>query len=312
MQEFKERCDAEIRNGERPQDERGDHRGVVAERHAGDRHGQGRPRRPQQGDADDRPLGQGAGIQIRVYRRAGGKPLPLAAGRRVARRHGGGAAPVLRGAHPAKVEATISYAEMRFKWGNMEFSRRVASLREIDPEICQADFGSDTDDARPHPLARRGSAFGHRRTAPPLRLPFPAETAGCGREQWRRPAGQQPRPRYFGGRPSDGESGLARRFARAAAPRRPPAGASRPGARPGSAPLDDGMRRIGVRQAADGGVPPGSAMPVSGDYTVGSASSTPSSAWVSCSASRPSPPTTSWSWPSMARAKRPCWPNSPN
>ena len=50
----------------------------------------------------------------------------------------------------AKVEATISYAEMRFKWGNMEFSRPSCFLREIDPKYVRADFGSDTDDARPH------------------------------------------------------------------------------------------------------------------------------------------------------------------
>ena len=29
------------------------------------------------------------------------------------------------------------------------------------------------------------------------------------------------------------------------------------------------MRRVGVRQAVDGGVPVGPSMPVSGDYTVG-------------------------------------------
>lgn len=32
----------------------------------------------------------------------------------------------------AKVAATLSYAEMRFKWGNMEFSRPSCFLREID------------------------------------------------------------------------------------------------------------------------------------------------------------------------------------
>ncbi|MEG0498886.1 MAG: 3'-5' exonuclease, partial [Alistipes sp.] len=34
----------------------------------------------------------------------------------------------------AKVAAVISYAEMRFKWGNMEFSRPSCFLREIDPK----------------------------------------------------------------------------------------------------------------------------------------------------------------------------------
>lgn len=38
----------------------------------------------------------------------------------------------------AKVQATISYAEMRFKWGNMEFSRPSCFLREIDPRYVVA------------------------------------------------------------------------------------------------------------------------------------------------------------------------------
>ena len=46
----------------------------------------------------------------------------------------------------AKVQATISYAEMRFKWGNMEFSRPSCFLREIDPRYVEADF--DTQELR--------------------------------------------------------------------------------------------------------------------------------------------------------------------
>lgn len=37
----------------------------------------------------------------------------------------------------AKVAATLSYAEMRFKWGNMEFSRPSCFLREIDPDTSR-------------------------------------------------------------------------------------------------------------------------------------------------------------------------------
>ena len=65
-------------------------------------------------------------------------------------------------------------------------------------------------------------------------------------------------------------SGPARRFARAAAPQ-----GARPAGRPDPALVQtprlstDGMRRVGVRQAVDGGVPVGPSMPVSGDYTVG-------------------------------------------
>ena len=47
----------------------------------------------------------------------------------------------------AKVAATLSYAESRFKWGNMEFSRPSCFLREIDKQYVQADF--DRDDERP-------------------------------------------------------------------------------------------------------------------------------------------------------------------
>ncbi|MDE6569319.1 MAG: UvrD-helicase domain-containing protein [Alistipes sp.] len=47
----------------------------------------------------------------------------------------------------AKLAATLSYAESRFKWGNMEFSRPSCFLREIDKQYVQADF--DRDDERP-------------------------------------------------------------------------------------------------------------------------------------------------------------------
>ena len=40
----------------------------------------------------------------------------------------------------AKREATLSYAEMRFKWGNMEFSQQSRFLAEIDEEYIEADF----------------------------------------------------------------------------------------------------------------------------------------------------------------------------
>ena len=40
----------------------------------------------------------------------------------------------------AKVEATLSYAEMRFKWGSMEFSQQSRFLSEIDEQYIEADF----------------------------------------------------------------------------------------------------------------------------------------------------------------------------
>ena len=139
----------------------------------------------------------------------------------------------------AKVEATISYAEMRFKWGNMEFSRPSCFLREIDPRYVRADFDAGEERPRRPQDGGQQGGFGGRGSS-------------------------------FGGRSADGQSGPARRFARAAAPQ-----GARPVGRPDPAlvqtprPSTDGMRRVGVRQAVDGGVPVGTSMPVSGDYTVG-------------------------------------------
>ncbi len=102
-------------------------------------HGQGAPRREQQGNADDGPLGQGPRIQICLYRGHGGEPLPLAAGpespdgieeeRRL----------FYVALTRAKVAATLSYAEMRFRWGNMEFSRPSCFLSEIDPRYVETE-----------------------------------------------------------------------------------------------------------------------------------------------------------------------------
>ena len=52
----------------------------------------------------------------------------------------------------AKELATLSYAEMRFKWGNMEFSRPSCFLREIDPRYIE----SDADFAETRPQRRPG------------------------------------------------------------------------------------------------------------------------------------------------------------
>ncbi len=62
----------------------------------------------------------------------------------------------------AKVAATISYAEMRFKWGNMEFSRPSCFMREIDPKYL--DIVEDQDDnpkpRSPRPQMRSGNSYG--------------------------------------------------------------------------------------------------------------------------------------------------------
>ena len=48
----------------------------LQKRRAAHGHGQREPRRAQQSDADDRPLGQGARIRIRLRGGTGGEPLP--------------------------------------------------------------------------------------------------------------------------------------------------------------------------------------------------------------------------------------------
>ena len=158
----------------------------------------------------------------------------------------------------AKVSATISFAEMRFRWGNMEFSHPSRFLREIDPRYIDSDVDFSAEASR-RPAGGDGESapaetggpggggrdVGHRRTAPPLRLPLSAEAAGGCR-----------RPRLRGRR--TWRSG--RRFLRCGQPFRPsgrrgvgcgapfcagdPAAAAHRSARPGAcayaAPLDGG------------------------------------------------------------------------
>ncbi len=51
----------------------------------------------------------------------------------------------------AKATAVISYAEMRFKWGNMEFSHPSMFLREIDPQYIESEVDFSARQSRPQP-----------------------------------------------------------------------------------------------------------------------------------------------------------------
>ena len=183
----------------------------------------------------------------------------------------------------AKVEATISYAEMRFKWGNMEFSRPSCFLREIDPKYVRADFDAGEERPRRPQDGEGPSAIDELRRRFDYRFQQKRQADRAGGNNGGNNGGQQGgfggqqggfggrgSGGSFGGRSADDQSGPARRFARAAAPQ-----GARPAGRPDPALVQtprlstDGMRRVGVRQAVDGGVPVGPSMPVSGDYTVG-------------------------------------------
>ena len=174
----------------------------------------------------------------------------------------------------AKVSATISYAEMRFKWGNMEFSRPSCFLREIDPKYVEsdADFSAERPQ-RPTDDEDDVSAIDELRRRFDYR--FQQKQQGGGRfggnggNNGNNSGGYSSRNGSYGGnkegfsRSNDGESGPARRFARAAQPQRP-ATAPDPSLVQTPRPSTDGMRRVGVRQVAEGGV-----TSAGSDYTVG-------------------------------------------
>lgn len=183
----------------------------------------------------------------------------------------------------AKVAATISYAEMRFKWGNMEFSRPSCFLREIDPKYVEADF--DTQELRPRSDAGAEGVAAIDELRRRFDYRFQQQREGApGRSGGRGGAFGGGSPRNGSGaygsrggsegfpRPADGESGAARRFPRTAQPGQ--ASRTQPGQNPRPATADpalvqpprpstEGMRRLGVRQAG------GPAGIVAADYAVG-------------------------------------------
>ncbi len=50
----------------------------------------------------------------------------------------------------AKSAAMLSYCEMRFKWGNMEFARPSCFLREVDPKYLEMDGEVKLSRSKPH------------------------------------------------------------------------------------------------------------------------------------------------------------------
>ncbi len=125
----------------------------------------------------------------------------------------------------AKVAAMISYAEMRFKWGNMEFSRPSCFLREIDPRYLEI----AEDEERDLP----------RRTAP---------------RQAPQSGGSSRTGGYSGNRGGGGAAidELRRRYDYRSQQRQQsentPQGRSSQGAMPTPRPIStEGMRKVGVR-----------------------------------------------------------------
>ena len=176
----------------------------------------------------------------------------------------------------AKVQATISYAETRFKWGNMEFSRPSCFLREIDPRYVEADF--DTQELRTQRQQEPGgpSAIDELRRRFDYRFQQQRQGASASRTGGTSAGGYGARGGYGAsggfGRPADGESGAARRYARTAAEGPGHVASQRQTSRPAASdpalvqpprPSTAGMRRLGVRPAQS------DAPAAAGDYAVG-------------------------------------------
>ena len=266
MQEFKERCDAEIRNGERPAEEEAtieewlQNMMLMTDM--------------DKDDPQDRnkvtlmTVHSAKGLEYKyVYivgmeenlfpsQRALETPDGLEEERRL----------FYVALTRAKVSATLSYAEMRFRWGNMEFSHPSCFLREIDPRYVDSE---PEPEERPSRRPGDGGGDGGGRSAiEELRRRFDyrfqqhrqeSDRFGAGgtdgRSGYERTAGGRGTygsgsPRNGFSRPSDGESSVARRYARD-----PQAGrAPRPTAAPTRVeplqPQTEGLRRVGTRPAA--------------------------------------------------------------
>ena len=176
----------------------------------------------------------------------------------------------------AKVQATISYAETRFKWGNMEFSRPSCFLREIDPRYVETDF--DTQELRTQRQQEPGgpSAIDELRRRFDYRFQQQRQGASASRTGGAPAGGYGARGGYGTsggfGRPADGESGTARRYARTAAEGPGHVASQRQTSRPAASdpalvqpprPSTAGMRRLGVRPAQS------DAPAAAGGYAVG-------------------------------------------
>ncbi|WP_290586332.1 ATP-dependent helicase, partial [Alistipes sp. CAG:268] len=119
----------------------------------------------------------------------------------------------------AKVSATISFAEMRFRWGNMEFSHPSRFLREIDPRYIDSDVDFSAEASR-RPAGGDGtSAIDELRRRFDYRFQQKRQEGAAGRGYEAGGHGAPGGGSYGAGsrfgRPADGESGVARRFARA-------------------------------------------------------------------------------------------------
>ena len=171
----------------------------------------------------------------------------------------------------AKVSATISFAEMRFRWGNMEFSHPSRFLREIDPRYIDSDVDFSAEASR-RPAGGDGtSAIDELRRRFDYRFQQKRQEGAAGRGYEAGGHGAPGGGSYGAGsrfgRPADGESGVARRFARAT-PQPQRTAVPDPALVRTPRPSTEGMRRLGVRPAASAAGTASAGVPSTG-YEVG-------------------------------------------
>ena len=151
----------------------------------------------------------------------------------------------------AKVAATVSYADMRFKWGNMEFSKPSRFLREIDPRYVR--FDSDCEEQRPDGFGREEGASALDQLRRRFDYRFQQRSAGEGSArngfQQRRPAqgGYPPRPAAGGFRQRTGANGASQRAMQGGFSQHPQT-APDPALVQTPRTSTEGMRRLGLRQ----------------------------------------------------------------
>jgi len=162
----------------------------------------------------------------------------------------------------AKVAATLSYAEMRFKWGNMEFSHPSCFLREIDPQYLET--AVEADDRRPRRREEGSSAIDELRRRFDYRFQQQKRTP---REDERGygsgPARRYPHPAQEYGRAQNGRASGGSNLPRFDAPKPQPGPALVRTPRPSA----EGLRRLTPRPAALGTAP--AAASSAGDYAAG-------------------------------------------
>ncbi|MBR3846348.1 MAG: ATP-dependent DNA helicase, partial [Alistipes sp.] len=168
----------------------------------------------------------------------------------------------------AKERAVISYAEMRFKWGNMEFSRPSCFLREIDSRYIDSEVDFTAQRVRPEPEGEEPRAIDELRRRFDYRFQQQRQQGASGGS--------------FGGsanrfgRPADGESNRAQRFSRQNDPYRNTSSTSYPHPKTqyderlerAISSLGNEQRRT-LRSVGSVGSPAGASTAPVGDFTVG-------------------------------------------